>query len=167
MTAFSALIRALSPARHTMEGSDVLRLRLPFFSFACMLACTGDPKAAQRARPEDAPRPRALSAEAKDRTVRTTSVQGALLRLAALDTAVAWDAATRLVGDVDCDGVADSAFVGHSTSGVFVGLVRAASASPEVLSFAVGSGIQEAVCSDKAVLTFWNTSTHHLDDWRA
>ena len=171
-----------------------------------MLACTGDPKAAQRARPEDAPRPRALSAEAKDRTIRTTSVQGALLRLAALDTAVAWDAATRLVGDVDCDGVTDSAFVGHSTSGVFVGLVRAASASPEVLSFAVGSGIQEAVCSDKAVLTFesldydpgeavgevagfqrsvtckglnlgdgdcdsihmfWNTSTHHLDDWRA
>ena len=206
MTAFSALIRALSPAHHTAERSDVLRLRLPFFSFACVLACTGDPQAAHRDRPGDAPPPGALAAKAKDSAVRTISAQGALLRLAALDTAVAWDAATRLVGDVDCDGVADSAFVGHSNSGVFVGLVRAVSASPEVLSFAVGSGIQQAVCSGNAVLTFesldydpgeavgeivgfhrsvvckglnlgdgdcdsihmfWNTSTHHLDDWRA
>ena len=177
-------------------------LRLPFLAVLCMLVCTSDPQAAHRDHPRDAPRPGALAAKAKDSAVRTTSAQGALLRLAALDTAVAWDAATRLVGDVDCDGIADSAFVGHTKARVLVGLVRAASASPEVLSFA----IEQAVCSDKAVLTFesmdydpgeavgevagfqrsvtckgldlgdgecdsihmfWNTATHHLDDWRA
>ena len=129
-------------------------LRLLFLAVLCMLACTSDPQAAHKDHPRDAPRPGALAAKAKDSAVRTTSAQGALLRLAALDTAVAWDAATRLVGDVDCDGIADTAFVGRTKSRVFVGLVRAASASPEVLSFAIDSGIQQAVCSDKAVLIF-------------
>jgi len=75
-------------------------------------------------------------------------------RLAAADTTVTWDASSRLVGDVDCDGVADSAFIGRTRSAVHVGLILGNAASPEILSFAIGSGIQKAVCSDNAALVF-------------
>jgi hypothetical protein len=65
-----------------------------------------------------------------------------------------WEISSKLVGDVDCDGVADSAFIGRSKSAVRVGLIRANATSPDILSFAIGSGIQDAVCTDKAALVF-------------
>lgn len=78
----------------------------------------------------------------------------AVQRLAVADTTVTWDASSRLVGDVDCDGVADSAFIGRTTSAVHVGLILGKVASPEILTFAIGSGIQKAVCSHTAALVF-------------
>ena len=178
------------------------RAGLIFLGFVCLLACTGDPRAGSKDRPASAPAAGAVVGTSS----RTGAARTAVLRLAAADTTVSWDGSSRLVGDVDCDGVADSAFIGRAKSAVHVGLIRANVASPEILSFAIGSGTQKAVCSDKVVLVFesldydpkdavgeidgfhrstvckgltlgdddcdsiqmfWNTSSHHLDWWRA
>ena len=178
------------------------RAGLPFVGVVCLVACTGDPRAGSNDRPASAP----VASAVIGTSSRAGSARAAVLRLAAVDTTVTWDIESRLIGDVDCDGVADSAFIGRAKAAVHVGLIRAKVASPEILSFAIGSGIQEAVCSDKAALAFesldydpkdavgeidgfqrstvcrglnlgdgdcdsihmfWNTSSHHLDWWRA
>lgn len=79
---------------------------------------------------------------------------GAVLILAAADTLVRWDATSALAGDVDCDGVADSAFVGKSPAEVHVGLVLGATKRPEILQFGANPGVQDAVCDVNAKLTF-------------
>ena len=83
---------------------------------------------------------------------------GAIALLAATDTSVAWMADSAFVGDVDCDGHADSAFVGRSTREIHVGLVATASDSPSIVPFRIGGGSQDAVCEASAAL-----STETLD----
>jgi len=65
---------------------------------------------------------------------------------------VAWSAGSHLTADFDCDGRADHAFLGRSAGRVYVGLVRDASPEPEVLDFAVDSGVQAAICGEPAEL---------------
>jgi hypothetical protein len=79
-------------------------------------------------------------------------VAGALQRLAAADSLVQWDAASAQAGDVDCDGVPDSAFVGRSKTQIHVGLVRAAAPRPEIVEFGVSSREQASVCDVNAKL---------------
>lgn len=101
-----------------------------FLSLMAILACASDPRAAS-----------------------TSPAQSGVARLAAADPTVTWDLATRLVGDVDGDGIADSAFVGRAAAAVHIGLLRATGDSAEVLAFPVANA-QQAVCARTAVLTF-------------
>lgn len=79
----------------------------------------------------------------------------ALERLAAADSSVVWERQSLLVGDVDCDGVPDSVFVGRSASRVAVGVIRAAVRAPEIVSFGVNGGaVQDDVGSNQAQLAF-------------
>jgi hypothetical protein len=59
---------------------------------------------------------------------------------------VRWDPKSGLIADFDCDGSPDAAFLGRTEGNVFVGLVRAASAQPEILEFGVGGAAQSALC---------------------
>jgi hypothetical protein len=83
-----------------------------------------------------------------------TRAIGARPRLAAVDSLVQWDAASALEGDVDCDGIADSAFVGRSKTQVHVGLVRAGAPRPEIVEFGVSNRDQASVCDVNAQLAF-------------
>jgi hypothetical protein len=85
----------------------------------------------------------------------TRDTPSALQRLAAADSSVVWEPQSVLVGDVDCDGVPDSVFVGRSPSRVAVGVIRANSLVPDILSFGVHGGVvQDEVGSSNAQLTF-------------
>lgn len=89
------------------------------------------------------------------KTSEAPAAQSASQRLSAADSTVTWELQSVLVGDVDCDGVPDSAFVGRSPSRVDVGLVRANTRTPEVISFGVhGTVVQNEVGSNKAHLGF-------------
>jgi hypothetical protein len=80
------------------------------------------------------------------------SVDG-LHRLAAAKPDVKWESATALSADFDCDGRADQAFLGRSGGRVFVGVVGTARSQPAILDFAVGGGMQPAICAEPAVLS--------------
>ena len=80
------------------------------------------------------------------------NVQSAIQRLTAADSFVAWERQSILVGDVDCDGVPDSVFVGRSTVRVDVGLVRVNMLIPEVISFGVHAAVQNELGSNDAIL---------------
>lgn len=82
---------------------------------------------------------------------RPDAAHGDVSGLAAADTAVTWDDASPIIGDVDGDGVADSAFVGRSSSAVHVGLIRAHQDRVETLPFRVGNS-EMAVCAATAIL---------------
>lgn len=136
--------------RRRRRRSMFMRTGLPVLGFLCLLACTGDSRGGFTDRPTSAPAVGVVAGASS----RTGSAQAAVQRLAAADTTIAWDASSQLVGDVDCDGVADSAFIGRTTSAAHVGLIRGNGASPAMLSFAIDPGMQKAVCSDNAALAF-------------
>ena len=122
-------------------------LRLLFI--VLLAACRRDAPPAEAAKAVDSiiPPPRA----AADSAVPTRST-GALQRLAAADSRVQWDAASAQEGDVDCDGVPDSAFVGRTKTQIHVGLVRAFAPRPEIVEFGVSSREQASVCDANATL---------------
>jgi hypothetical protein len=70
----------------------------------------------------------------------------ALHLLSAARPDIRWDAKSGLIADFDCDGSPDAAFLGRTEGKAFVGLVRAASAQPEILEFGVGGPAQSALC---------------------
>lgn len=79
---------------------------------------------------------------------------GVMQRLVALDSSVTWEPQSVLVADIDCDGKADSAFVGRSPGRVAVALIRAGSAAPDVISFGThGAAVEDEVGSSDAKLT--------------
>ena len=121
-----------------------IRAGIPILGFVCLLACSGESQAGSKDKTGRGPSTGAA--------LDTGSARAAIARLAAADTTVKWDSSSRVIGDVDCDGVADSAFIGRASTVVHVGLIRATAASPEILSFGVGGAAQDAVCSDKAAL---------------
>lgn len=74
-------------------------------------------------------------------------------RLARADSTVRWVVDSAVVGDFDCDGLMDSAFVGRAANRISVGIVRGSTPTPTLASFGVrGSAIQEDASSSKAVL---------------
>ena len=76
------------------------------------------------------------------------------VRLASADTLVRWVVDSALVADFDCDGLADSAFVGRAPERISVGIVRGSAPTPTIISFGVhGSRIQEHAGSADAILT--------------
>ena len=85
---------------------------------------------------------------------RTTVISdGAALRaLSKTAPKVQWDKASMTVGDITCDGRADTVFFGHSGRKVYVGLFRASTRKVQVLEFRVGAGFQDAICQEPAHL---------------
>jgi hypothetical protein len=57
-----------------------------------------------------------------------------------------------VVGDLNCDGRADDATVGHLPGKVLVGVIMAGTATPTILEFAVSRSEQAAVCNDNVTL---------------
>jgi len=78
-----------------------------------------------------------------------TSIQ----RLSTSAPAAKWDAES-LRADFDCDGQLDVAQLGHRTGEVIVGIVSATGRAPQVLTFAVGAGQQQAICGEPARLAW-------------
>src|SRR4051812_42572406 len=76
----------------------------------------------------------------------------ALQALTAYEPEVRWDAASELTADINCDGRADQALLGRSEGKVYIGLVVAGRPRPEILGFGIGGGIQDAICTEPAVL---------------
>lgn len=76
----------------------------------------------------------------------------ALQALTTFGPDVEWEAASEVTADVDCDGRADQALVGRRDGRIFVGLVVSSKARPEILTFAVGAKIPDAICAEPAVL---------------
>jgi hypothetical protein len=82
-----------------------------------------------------------------------SSSKGAIKRLMLADAKATWDPQSVIREDIDCDGRVDSAFVGHSDSAMYVGVVPGGGTPAEVLQFGLhGNAVQDAVCSDKAKL---------------
>ena len=88
-----------------------------------------------------------------DSNARSPGVS-ALAALSAADRTVRWVADSTLIGDFDCDGTADSAFVGRGPTEIHVGVVGGARGAPTVLRFAIGADQQAGVCTAAAVLAF-------------
>ena len=60
--------------------------------------------------------------------------------------------AIALSGDIDCDGRPDQAVLGRRDGKVFVGVVVSSKSRPEILGFAVGASIHDAICAEPAAL---------------
>jgi len=87
--------------------------------------------------------------------VASAQAQGtpALQALAAFEPEVRWDETSELTADITCDGRPDHALLGRRDGRVYVGLVVSGRPRPEILSFGVGGGIQDAICAEPAVLS--------------
>jgi hypothetical protein len=57
-----------------------------------------------------------------------------------------------VIGDCNCDGKDDKAFLGGAAGMVCVGVVLTGSPAPQVLEYAVNPGAQDGVCSDAVTL---------------
>ena len=142
--------RARALERHTLHR-DIANVRKPawflllLFVFACV----------DRTRSEASHDSAGIDTPPVARVPEAPPALTAIQRLRAADSSVTWEVQSVLIGDVDCDGVPDSAFVGRSPSRVDVGVVRARVPTPDILSFGVhGAGVQNAVGSNKAQLAF-------------
>jgi hypothetical protein len=78
-----------------------------------------------------------------------TSIQ----RLSTSAPTATWDAES-VHADLDCDGQIDVAHLGHRAGGVIVGVVPAAGREPQVLTFAVAAGSQQAICAEPVRLAW-------------
>lgn len=65
---------------------------------------------------------------------------------------VEWVEKSVVVGDIDCDGHPDAAFLGRKPGHAFLGLVRAGQTKPEILSFPIDPAKQAATCGEPARL---------------
>src|SRR3954469_14346704 len=65
---------------------------------------------------------------------------------------IVWVAATRLRADFDCDGQTDQAYLGSSKGRVYVGVLLSTRKAPQILEFAVGAGVQAAICDEPGTL---------------
>jgi hypothetical protein len=65
---------------------------------------------------------------------------------------VVWDTAA-VRADVDGDGVVDDAYLGRARGRIFVGLVLGGAKNVDVVDFAISASIQQAICSEPAMLT--------------
>lgn len=83
----------------------------------------------------------------------TQASPSVMQRLRALDSSVVWEPQSAFVADIDCDGKADSVFVGRSTDQIDVAIIRAATPVLEGVPFGTHGGAQDAMSSSKARLT--------------
>jgi hypothetical protein len=73
-----------------------------------------------------------------------------LAQLSAAEPTVQWQKAGRLRIDVDCDGKKDAVYLGRRAGTIYVGLVRASGAKPDVLFFGIGGSTQASICAEPA-----------------
>jgi hypothetical protein len=92
----------------------------------------------------------ALLASACSSNVRQP--QNARSQLAAADSAANWPTDSTVVGDIDCDGLQDTAMVGHRDKDIRVGIVFGATRPPDITTIPVAPAAQDALPTTKVSL---------------
>lgn len=71
----------------------------------------------------------------------------ALALLQSADSAAVWSPDSTVIGDIDCDGLADTAILGRARDEVRVGIVFGSGKAPSITALSVAPAVQTAVPS--------------------
>ncbi len=73
------------------------------------------------------------------------NARAAVSLLEAADSAVAWSADSAIIGDIDCDGLPDTALLGHGRADVRVGIVFGMTKPPSITTIEIAPSVQTAL----------------------